>query len=228
MFPILLLTRTEPNAKRVLAAVEARLGHAVDHVISPLIRIEDIDGPTPSETELILTSPEGARRAVELGTHGRAWCVGDSTARIASEAGFTVVNAGADAQALIATILDQRPDAPMVHLRGQHQRGDIVEALTRAHLTCRSQITYDQVAQPLTVQALDALGGERPVVLPLFSPRTTRILLTNSDTITAPVTYVAISAAAANGVDPVRVAPVPGFDSMIETICAATLHAKAS
>lgn len=228
MLPILLLTRTEPNSRRVLAAVETRLARRVDHIISPLLRIDDVDAPTPPETEIILTSAQGARRAAELGARGRAWCVGATTADVARQAGLQVVDAGADARALIAMILDRCPTGPMVHLRGNHQRGDIAAELTKAQLTCRSMVAYDQVSQPLTQQARAALGGERAIVLPLFSPRSTRILLDQSNAITAPVTYVAISTAASEGLDPVCVARAPDFDSMIESIGAATLHANAS
>lgn len=227
MYPTLLLTRSEKNARRVLNALAPRLG-TVPHVIAPLFHIVDVPAHTPTETEVILTSPEGARRAVQMGVTGRAWCVGDSTAAVAKDGGFDLQVAQGDGASLLAMITQNPPILPMVHICGRHQSVDFVAGLAPRGIACRAVVTYDQVAQPLSDAARNILKGEGAVVLPLFSPRTNRILQSENVAINAQVTYVAISAAAGRGLENVRIAAQPSFDAMIDTIGAAMLHPVAS
>ena len=66
------------------------------------------------------------------------------------------------------------PDGQLVHLRGQHTRGDVALRLSKGGVTCDDVVVYDQVAQVFTQEARDILGGEDCVIAPLFSPRTAR------------------------------------------------------
>jgi uroporphyrinogen-III synthase len=68
-----------------------------------------------------------------------------------------------------------RPDAPLLHLRGRHARGDIAGQLGAAGLPVREQIVYDQKSLPLSDAALACLKGPAPVIVPLFSPRSARL-----------------------------------------------------
>ena len=58
-------------------------------------------------------------------------------------------------------------------------------------------VVYDQLSQPLSDAARQALAGMAPVILPLFSPRSARILSEQVTQARAPLWLVPISPAAA-------------------------------
>lgn len=168
--PVLLLVRPEPDSRRLLRAVELRLGRTVRHVVSPVLQIVPVPAEMP-EGEAVLTSAHGARRAAELGMSGRAWCVGPRTAGVAKSLGFRVASADGAADDLVALVRSQA-QGPVVHIRGRHTTGDIA-----ARLGCPEVIAYDQRAVPLSEAVHELIRGEIPVVLPLFSDRSLRLCL---------------------------------------------------
>ncbi|KPP86564.1 MAG: uroporphyrinogen-III synthase [Rhodobacteraceae bacterium HLUCCO07] len=174
MKPVILLTRPDTAARPFADALRAQLG-AVRIVQSPLLRIEwlaaDLPGGVP-----IFTSPRAVEGFVRAGgdAGGGCWCVGDATARAATEAGFTARSASGDARALVAAILESGEAGLFVHVRGRHAIADLAAILSDAGRETRSAVVYDQVTQPLTPEARSLLHGKAPVVLPLFSPRTAR------------------------------------------------------
>ena len=81
---------------------------------------------------------------------------------------------------------------------------------------------YRQSPLPLTQAAIEILNGKMPVVLPLFSPRSAR-LIAEMGPFLAPIHAVAISADTAQGVDALAlktcvIAGSPDAKSMIATI----------
>lgn len=213
----LLLTRTQINAQRVLDALEERLGTRPKAVISPLLQIVDLPVGKVTETELVLTSPEGARRVAQLKLEGRAWCVGQRTAEIASAAGLQTQCADGDAQALLGMILRNDTGA-LVHLAGRHRRGDLAQRLSAQGRPCRVVEAYDQTARPLTPEANALLEGEHPVLVPLFSPRSATLFQNQAQSARAHLHYIAISPDTARGLAPVTVAAAPRFENMIDAI----------
>lgn len=202
--PILMMTRPLSAAQRFLAALERTLERAleqqIDTVIAPLIGIEPV-AVTPRVAHLagvVFTSENGVAQAGPMGVPGGlpAFCVGDRTAEAARGAGYDAVSADGDAEALIALILSSGTRGPLLHLRGAHARGNVAARLIAAGISCEAVVAYRQIALPLTDDALAALRGDRPVVLPLFSPRTVSIMAQNGPFV-APLHVVAISAAAA-------------------------------
>ena len=194
--PILLLTRPEAAARRFVA----QLGLGVEVLIAPLLRIDqlDVDPAVAGLAGIILTSENGAVAAGRLpGLPQRAWCVGDRTAEAAGEAGFDPISARGDADALVALILSGGETGPLLHIRGEHARGDVAGRLNAAGVMTRDVVAYRQTSQPLSPGALAVLAGNRPVILPLFSPRTVTILAEHGR-FTAPVYLVAISQAVAD------------------------------
>ncbi len=179
-WPALLLTRPEAAARRFLGEVEALAGAPLPAILSPILRIAPVavaPGALTGPAALILTSEAGARRAGELGLGGlAAWCVGPRTAAAAREAGLRPREAGPDAEALLAAILRERPSGPLLHLRGADARGDVAQRLRAAGLDAGEAVAYR--AEPLepTSQARTALDGAAPLVAPLFSPRSARLL----------------------------------------------------
>ena len=173
------------------------MGDELDIILSPALQIVPLPVNIPDVAGLIFTSANGVAQAARLNLPSGlpAWCVGDRTADAATKAGFDAKAGPGDAAALIETIIAARPAGPLAHIRGEHARGDVAEKLTAAGIACADLVAYAQRPLPLNAAAKTALSGEKPVVLPLFSPRTGTIL-SGQGPFTAPLHVVAISAAA--------------------------------
>lgn len=191
----LLLTRPIPAARRFLLACEAAAGRPIPAILSPVLAITPVEVALDRHpAALILTSENGAARAAELDLGGLpAWCVGPRTAEAARAAGLRAIEAGPDAERLLAALLRARPEGPLLHLRGEHARGDLAVRLRGAGLAAAEAVAYRQEAQPPTSEARAALDDAAPLVVPLFSPRSA--LLLGGWTPRAPLRVVAISPA---------------------------------
>lgn len=227
--PVLILTRPAAAARRF----RAELGdHGLRVIESPVLSIRSLGAPRPPGdwAGLILTSENGAAEALRMGfpPGTPVWAVGDRTGQAAK--GLAVTAAAGDAESLVALILSQRPPGPLLHVRGEHARGDIAARLTAAGIPTSEVIAYAQEARPLSPEALDALAGNDPVILPLFSPRSSVIILSQGP-FAAPLHIAAISPAAA---EPFRgqaaslaVAAEPGSAAMVAATLAAIRRAQA-
>lgn len=195
---ILLLTRPAAASARTAAEV-ARLRPGVRVVVSPVMEIVPVPVVLDAvPEELILTSENGAEVASGLGLRRglRAWCVGARTAEVAREAGFDAISAEGDAEALLAMILSAPDGGALLHLRGEHARGDIAPRLRAAGRMAQDAIVYRQEERRLTGTAREVLEGEQTVVLPIYSPRSAAILAAQGP-FRAPLRVIAISGAAA-------------------------------
>ncbi|WP_342586077.1 uroporphyrinogen-III synthase [Leisingera sp. ANG-M1] len=171
------MTRPLAAAKRFTAGLpaDARAGLQVVH--APLIEIRPAGTPVQLDGAkgVIFTSANGVETASrETTARLPAYCVGERTAQAAMETGWTASCAGICADELVAALLQQRPEGPLLHLRGAHARGNIAQRLEDAGLPCREQVVYDQVLLPLTEEAQAVLSAQNDVIVPLFSPRTAR------------------------------------------------------
>jgi uroporphyrinogen-III synthase len=166
----LLLTRPRA-ASESFAAEIAGGGLPLDIVISPRMEIVPVDAPPPlaGDDALVFTSANAIPFAGP-GEGRRAWCVGARTTRTARDAGFDAREAGACADALVARLLEERPGPRLLHLRGRHQRGDVVERLRAAGHDTAAHVVYDQVALRPDAAFTSALARDR-LIVPLFSPR---------------------------------------------------------
>lgn len=220
MEPALLLTRPGQGSQRVLAATEQMLGRSVDHMISPLIRIEPLEAQAPQGVIAVLTSEQGARRAADLGATGLAYCVGDRTAAVARSLGFRARSAAGNVSALIRMIETEQPTVPLLHFRGEHSTGALSDQLNAAGFDTGELVVYRQTARPLSPDAMALLGADRPVVVPLFSPRSAELFVQAVAAPGAPLRPVAISQSAADRLPwPARIAASPDLPSMISAIC---------
>ncbi|MCP3969535.1 MAG: uroporphyrinogen-III synthase [Rhodobacteraceae bacterium] len=198
--PALLLTRPRAQAERFAGACKDRLGD-IDVVISPILsitpRAEAVD--LTGLAGVILSSENGARVLAGLADIHRvtAWCVGDRTAAAARELGFAARSAGGDAGDLVRLMLRERPGGRLLHAHGAKTRGDIAGRLCAAGLTVETAAIYDQAATALSPAAGALLEGSGPVVLPLFSPRSARLVGDAATGSTAPLAVVALSPAVA-------------------------------
>jgi len=189
--------------------------------MSPLVQIEylpralDLDGVSG----VIFTSAHGvnaAREAAAL-TEIPAYCVGAATTQAAVDAGWNAHQVGEDAASLITTLLAQKPDAPLLHIRGEHARGDVARTLTRQGLPCEEIVIYRQTAQAFSPPAIAAMKAQGPIIAPLFSPRTA--MLFRQGAIKRPFQIAAMSTAIADEIEgindwSVAIAPAPDAQAM--------------
>ncbi len=125
---------------------------------------------------LIFSSANGVNAAALLNVDRRppAYCVGPATTQAAQDAGWDAQMLGATAEALVANLLKLKPRSPLLHLRGEHSRGNVAGRLTESGLTTREQPIYRQQLLPLSDEASQAAEANQPIIAPLFSPRTAR------------------------------------------------------
>ncbi|CUH66223.1 uroporphyrinogen-III synthase [Thalassovita autumnalis] len=200
----LLLTRPQEGADR-FAALLRRSGFDAPIVTSPLLQIVPLAAPDlPDLTEdqaVIFTSRNGVA-AAPAGQRRLAYVVGAATGRAAAAAGYRVVQADGDAEALFRRILADHQagnlTGDLVHLHGRHTRGDLAQRLTAAGIPTKGRVIYEQIVMPLSAAAKSLLSGTEPVILPIFSPRTAALLLAECQQMegTAPLFVAAISPAA--------------------------------
>ncbi|MGY3438534.1 MULTISPECIES: uroporphyrinogen-III synthase [unclassified Marinovum] len=195
--PALLLTRPRADSAAFLAdlSAEVALGPVV---ISPVlyIRPTGLRPDMTGMTAVIFTSTNGV--AAYKGPRALpAYCVGRKTTEAANAAGFQAVMAGETAEALIDTQTKTPLKGPVIHLRGAHTRGNIAARLTEAGVAITQAVLYDQQPMDLTIQARALLDEGRPVILPVFSPRSADILAQQGIG-KAPLWVVALSQAVAD------------------------------
>lgn len=199
--PTLLVTRPALQAQRFAQGFAARFGADWPMVVSPMSRLDLLATALSLDDveTLIFTSETGVAAFMRLSQRRdfRAWCVGDRTAEVARAAGFSVAVGPGFGAGMIEAIIDEAPRGLMLHVHGLHMAVDVARELTRAGLKARGVTVYDQIALPPTPQALDLLMDDRPVLLPLFSPRAARLMTRLSPLPRAPLYIAAISPAVA-------------------------------
>lgn len=169
--PTLLLTRPYESSHAFAASLDPAALAGVRVLIAPLMGIKgtgnlpDLDrarGVIFTSANGVLHAPDGAGR--------RAYCVGAQTTQQAMAHGWQAEHHGDTAQELLASLQSAPPEAPMLHLGGEHTRGDISATLTAAGIRTDHIALYAQTLLPLEPQALGALD-DGPCIVPVFSPR---------------------------------------------------------
>ncbi|WP_374302651.1 uroporphyrinogen-III synthase [Paracoccus sp. (in: a-proteobacteria)] len=180
--PALLLTRPLADSRRFAAMLPDWRA-----VLSPILRIVavDHDGRQLRDAPGLVFTSAHAVGSAGPGRGRLALCVGGHTARVARAAGFDVREGNGFAEGLLPMI--EAAGVPLVHPHGRH--------LARV-LPVPGVVVYDQQAVPLTLEAQALLAGGAPVVLPLFSPRSARLVADAAHGARAPLWLVAISDAA--------------------------------
>lgn len=175
----ILITRPEPDAARQAERVAA-LGH--EPVLAPLLRIEyfpAVDLNLGGVDALIATS-RNALRALAAHPQGAEaarlplFAVGETTAKLARELGFTDVTTGPGTGEELASLIgERRQGATLLHLSGETVAFDLKAALAARGFDVRRSILYRAVpasALPPDVVAMIAAGKLDGVIL--MSPRT--------------------------------------------------------
>jgi len=176
--PSVLITRPRPAAERFAADLFTEFPQ-LNIVISPLLEIIQI-GELPKLSQyqgVIFTSPNAVERfSASKNVDGcHCFCVGDTTARAAQQIGFSAVSAGGSSEELIDLVKNFPMKGPLVHVRGVHSRGEIAQRLSDIGRLCDTAIIYDQVQQTLNEKARQLFSGNKPVIVPIFSPRTAEL-----------------------------------------------------
>lgn len=178
----LILTRPHEQSAQFWGQVAATCPGRFIPILTPLMEIRaeetslDIDGAQAllftSRNAVAQFAARSDRRDIP------ALCVGHATARVAQDHGFIAQSADGDAAAL-ATLVAQShvPDGGhFIHFRGAHSAGNLVDALLGEGIPTEERVIYDQRALPLTDSARSALE-QSPCIIPLFSPRSARLLV---------------------------------------------------
>lgn len=207
----------------MLEQVEEAFGQPVPHVFSPVIQIEQVGAwpNLPNGAEVILTSEHAARGDLSGVV---AHSVGARTAEAAKARGAKVQTTAMNAEQLLSTLKVRRAD--YIHLCGSHKAVDISSRLTALGHSCRDQQVYAQQVQPLSEDARAALEGEDLAVLPLFSPRSARLVGKGIAKPGPRLHVIGMSDAIANAWQtatgaPANVAETPTGDAMVRGIVAA-------
>lgn len=173
MPPILVLTRPEPQSRALAAALDV----PAEVIVAPILEIVCAETlpDLARYAGVILTSANAVRCGPPLAGH-RVHCVGERTAAAARAAGAEVVTVARDAEDLVPRIAGP---GPLLHLRGEHARGEVARRLTDAGIPTEEAVVYAQTPLALSTAARRALEGAAPAVLPLFSPRSARLVGAN-------------------------------------------------
>ncbi len=194
------MTRPAARSDRFAQALRAQFGDDLNIVIAPVMRIESCAPPdaVPPQTDVIFTSASAvAALCDQMPAPGTAaFCVGTATTQAARAEDWQASCVGPDADALVAGLLRDPPSRPLIHMRGTHARGDVAGRLSANGVPCAECVVYRQVAETLTVPAQKLLKSASPVIVPLFSPRSARLLSDKLPPQTGDLWLVTISAAA--------------------------------
>ncbi len=174
--PRVWITRARPGAEATAARLPA-LGFAP--LIDPLLEVRDLPWTVDltGVGALAFTSRNGvaafARASGERSLP--VFAVGDATAEVAAEAGFThVESAQGDVADLAALIVERRPTGAVLHPAAAEPAGDLVSPLVSAGIEARSVAVYETVARAPDTATLDAFDDLAAVLL--HSPKAARAL----------------------------------------------------
>lgn len=195
----ILLTRPEAAAARFALALRAA-DVRNEVMISPLLEVvpETVEINWSAVDGVIFSSQNGV--ASVAGRNLVAWCVGAATTQAAAAKGWQAVDAGGDAEALYRRVLADAPAGQLLHLRGQHARGDLAKRLAVSNVKAREIVVYRQELRRLSADANRLLARGNPIIVPLFSPRTAA-QFARFGPFAAQLTVVAMSAAVAQAVE---------------------------
>ena len=178
--PSVLITRPHAAAERFAAELLNECP-GLNIVISPVLAIAPTgELPELSQYEgVIFTSPNAVERfsASTIADGCHCFCVGDTTAEAARQIGFSAVSAGGSSHELIDLVKNFPIKGRLVHVRGVHSRGEIAQRLSDMGRPCDTSIVYDQIEQTLNHSAQQLFNEKKPVIVPIFSPRTAELFI---------------------------------------------------
>ncbi len=194
----ILLTRPADQGARFARDLRARFNGRVEVLESPLLSIRYLMPALPHGPfdAVVFTSENAVTAALPLRRHlpQRAFAVGDRTAAAARAAGFGAQSAQGDADALVTLLTAENPGR-VLHLHGADTRGEVVPRLLAAGIPAVGVTVYAQEPEALSARAQAWLAEDRPVIVPLFSPRTATLFSAAAAGPGAPLWLVSLSSA---------------------------------
>ena len=180
---ILLLTRPLDGNERFCLKIKHLL-YSCEILDNPIQRIDFL--PSLSKVNknsvLIFTSANGLRAAKKHNLiNKKCFVVGANTKKIAVSFGYDVLGFSKDQENLLKLIKSKKPTESMVHIRGKHTVGNLCDALKRNQFSCLDIIGYNQEPLKIKKQNLQKIHSGRPVILPIFSSRSAKLLQSNLD-----------------------------------------------
>lgn len=195
--------------------------------IAPLIEIEPTGADLPLADTLIVTSEQalGPVEAAPDWAGKPVYCVGERTAGVLQAKGFQVLGFAPNAQTLCTLILNHDDCGSMLHARGNESAFPLVQTLTAAGRNVAEAVVYAQVPQPPSTEMQDLLDRAVPLLVPVFSPNSGRLLTAAAQEARARLRIAAISPAAAQtcaGLAHVemRVAAKPSAEGLMDALVA--------
>lgn len=173
-----LITRPQEDAETLVAELNAA---GVETFVEPLLNITAIPDAVAKLDKvqaILLTSRNGARALAEA-TEQRdmpIYAVGDATAGVASELGFTSVESASGDSAALAQLIEDRldpQDGALLHGSGTAVAGDLAGTLAAKGFTIRCEVLYEarpaaRLSAALQAQLTDGVLD----AVTFFSPRT--------------------------------------------------------
>ncbi len=176
--PSLLITRPLPVGRSFADTLPQSVLGRVRLCFSPLLEITPLTDEIEFQaaTAVVFSSANGVQVSSRLSKRRdlRAYCIGRRTTESATKAGWNAEFLGENADQLVEKVVQKGLRGPLLHLSGEHVRGDIASRLTEAGCPTMRQPVYAQELVPLTREAQLLLDSQEPVVAPVFSPRTAR------------------------------------------------------
>ena len=177
-----LITRPQEDAAAVAVALDRR---GITPMLAPMMQTEffplDISADVGRAQAMLFTSRNGVRAFSRVSDRrdGKVFAVGDSTANLAGDAGFSgVESAGGDSADLARLAADRLSprDGPVLHIAGKTIAGDLSSTLSADGFEVIRHTLYEaRPVRALTQETAGAIrSGEIDYVL-FFSPRTARV-----------------------------------------------------
>ena len=178
-----LVTRPREDAEGVSQELRQR---GLDVTVAPLLDINYLDAEVDAGgiQGILATSANGVRALARLLPDRElpVWAVGDATARMAREAGYTTVEAaGGDVHSLAALVKSRcNPETgAFLHAAGSVVAGDLAGDLGAAGFTVRRAVLYEaRTAQTVSAELAEALQSGGIGLALFFSPRTAATFVT--------------------------------------------------
>lgn len=177
-----LITRPSPDAETFAAKCESA---GLEPLLAPLISVRFRPESLTIDNfgAIAFTSANGVRAFAHTSPDRSlpVYCVGQATADAASRAGFATVHiAAGDVDSLAETIANVAAPStkPVLHVAGTRRAGDLLALLEKAGIAAKRQVLYEtQEAISLPAIAAQAFQEPQRLYVPLFSPRTARLLV---------------------------------------------------
>ena len=178
--PNILLTRPQAQARHLADELIAQGVQPNQIIIDPILKIAPIEAhcDISAGTGLIITSANALAYlpAALRGSQLPCYCVGYATSQTARALGLKAYHLADTAKALCEALTTSSHKGPLLHLRGTHTTLDMAKHFRSTSLRVENLVVYEQIALPLQTETHEKLRQSSPVILPIFSARSARLL----------------------------------------------------